>query len=213
MQRITVEPMNILMIDNHDSFTYNLVHYMEDASYDVEVIVIKPEYLYKGIMTEKQISGIVISPGPSHPKDRPEVMAFIREHWTDVPILGVCLGHQLLWHMSGGTVERGDRPVHGHVSLIHHEGSGLFEDIPSPFHVTRYHSLVCTGLVPEGFEISARTEAGTVMGIQHKEYNIAGLQYHPEAILSENGRRQLETFIRKAQEGDAHARTCEVQEG
>ncbi|AKG73182.1 para-aminobenzoate synthetase component 2 [Salinicoccus halodurans] len=205
--------MNILMIDNHDSFTYNLVHYMESGVYDIEMIVIKPEDLYEGIMTEKEISGIVISPGPSHPADRPDVIDFLRRQWTRVPILGICLGHQLLWHMAGGTVGRGERPVHGHVSLINHDGSWLFEDIPSSFNVTRYHSLVCYGETPEGFEISARTEDGVVMAIRHKRYDIAGLQYHPEAILSENGKRQLESFIRKVMEGGHHVRTREVQEG
>lgn len=205
--------MNILMIDNHDSFTYNLVHYMESSAYDVEVIVIKPEALYDGIMTEKEISGIVISPGPSHPADRPEVIDFIERQWTTVPILGICLGHQLLWHMSGGMVERGERPVHGHVSSINHDGRGLFEGITSPFHITRYHSLVCSGMVPEDFEISAETEDGVVMGIRHKKYVIEGFQYHPEAILSENGKEQLELFIRKIMEGDHHVRPYKVQEG
>lgn len=204
--------MNILMIDNHDSFTYNLVHYMEDSPYDVEVIVIKPEGLYDGIMEEKKISGIVISPGPSHPADRPDVIDFIRKEWTSVPILGICLGHQLLWHLAGGTVGRGERPVHGHVSAVCHDGSWLFEGVPSPFDVTRYHSLVCYGPVPDGFEISARADGGVVMAFRHREYDIAGLQYHPEAILSENGKSQLESFIRRVMEGGHHVRTHEIQE-
>lgn len=205
--------MNILMIDNHDSFTYNLVHYMESSAYDVEVVVMKPEDLYEGLMEEKKIAGIVISPGPSHPADRPDVIDFIKDQWTRTPILGICLGHQLLWYMSGGRVERGARPVHGHVSPIRHDGRGLFRDIPSPFQITRYHSLVCSGPVPAGFEISAETEEGVVMGIRHKEYDIAGLQYHPEAILSENGKKQLASFIRTVMEGGHHVRTHKVQEG
>ncbi|KKK34511.1 hypothetical protein WN59_07220 [Salinicoccus sediminis] len=203
--------MNILMIDNHDSFTYNLVHYMEDSASDIEVIVTKPEALYGGMMEELDISGIVISPGPSHPSDRPEVIDFINDAWGTVPILGICLGHQMLWHMAGGTVGRGARPIHGHVSAAIHDGGWMFGDIPSPFNVARYHSLVAEGEVPPGFEVSAWTGDGVVMAIRHKEHDIAGLQYHPEAILSEHGKKQLESFIRTVMEGGHHVRTHEIQ--
>lgn len=205
--------MNILMIDNHDSFTYNLVHYIEAGSFGANVTVVQPGSLSDGIMEEKHIGGIVISPGPSHPADRPEVIDFVRKYWHSVPVLGICLGQQMLWHMSGGSVERGVRPVHGHAFDIHHDGGWLFEGLPDEFKATRYHSLVCANPVPSEFEVCAWASDGTLMGIRHREYKVAGLQYHPEAILSEHGEEQLDSFIRTVWEGDLNAGSRKIQEG
>ncbi|MFA7745617.1 anthranilate synthase component II [Salinicoccus roseus] len=200
--------MKILMIDNYDSFTYNLVHYLEDVPQVAEVLVRTPDELSQ--VRLEDISGVIISPGPSHPADRREVMDFIESCWSSHPILGICLGHQMLWHMAGGMVGRGVRPVHGHVSEITHDGQGLFAGLPDVFAVTRYHSLVCSGEVPHGFTVSARTADGVVMAIRHLDYPIYGLQYHPEAILSEYGREQLGRFISFLKEGEMDAGPCKV---
>lgn len=200
--------MKILIIDNYDSFTYNLVHYLEDDPEVTEVVVRTPDELVQTCLED--VSGIIISPGPSHPADRQEVMDFIERCWRSHPVLGICLGHQMLWHMAGGTVGRGVRPVHGHVSEITHDGKGLFRGLPNDFTVTRYHSLVCSGEAPHGFIVSARTADGVVMAIRHEEYPVYGLQYHPEAILSEYGREQLGRFISMLKEGEMDAGPCKV---
>lgn len=191
--------MKILMIDNYDSFTYNLVHYMEDNPYDVEILIKTPNELNEISIEEEEIIGMVISPGPSHPRDRQDVMDFVKEHWSRVPIFGICLGHQMLWHMTGGEVIRGERPIHGHTYEISHSGNFIFEGVRDPLTVTRYHSLVCAGQSAE-FEVTAQSDDGVNMAIQHKKLPIYGVQYHPEAILSADGREQLFNFIKIALE-------------
>lgn len=191
--------MKILMIDNYDSFTYNLVHYMESNPYDVEIMVRTPDFLHGVSLESEGIIGIVISPGPSHPADRQDVIDFISQHWGHVPILGICLGHQMLWHMGGGSVIRGARPIHGHTYDISHDGGALFEGVAMPLTVTRYHSLVCAGESSE-FDITAKSDDGVNMAIQHVKLPIYGVQYHPEAILSSDGRKQLFNFIKIALE-------------
>lgn len=191
--------MKILMIDNYDSFTYNLVHYMEGKPYDVEILIKTPDELEHISIEREKIIGMVISPGPSHPKDRQEVIDFIGRHWERVPILGICLGHQMLWHMTGGDVIRGERPIHGHTYEIRHSGHFIFEGVRQPLRVTRYHSLVCAG-ESTAFEVTAQSDDGVNMAIQHKSLPIYGVQYHPEAILSLDGRKQLFNFIKIAME-------------
>ncbi len=191
--------MKILMIDNYDSFTYNLVHYMEGNPYDVEILIKTPDELEYISIEREKIIGMVISPGPSHPKDRQEVIDFIGRHWERVPILGICLGHQMLWHMTGGDVIRGERPIHGHTYEIRHSGHFIFEGVRQPLRVTRYHSLVCAG-ESTAFEVTAQSDDGVNMAIQHKSLPIYGVQYHPEAILSLDGRKQLFNFIKIAME-------------
>jgi len=191
--------MKILMIDNYDSFTYNLVHYMEGNPYDVEILIKTPDELEHISIEREKIIGMVISPGPSHPKDRQEVIDFIGRHWERVPILGICLGHQMLWHMTGGDVIRGERPIHGHTYEIRHSGHFIFEGVRQPLRVTRYHSLVCAG-ESTAFEVTAQSDDGVNMAIQHKSLPIYGVQYHPEAILSLEGRKQLFNFIKIAME-------------
>lgn len=191
--------MKILMIDNYDSFTYNLVHYMEGKPYDVEILIKTPDELEYISIEREKIIGMVISPGPSHPKDRQEVIDFIGRHWERVPILGICLGHQMLWHMTGGDVIRGERPIHGHTYEIRHSGHFIFEGVRQPLRVTRYHSLVCAG-ESTAFEVTAQSDDGVNMAIQHKSLPIYGVQYHPEAILSLDGRKQLFNFIKIAME-------------
>ncbi|SOC44441.1 anthranilate synthase component 2/para-aminobenzoate synthetase component 2 [Salinicoccus kekensis] len=191
--------MKILMIDNYDSFTYNLVHYMESNPYGVEIMVKTPDLLHEVSAGPENIIGIIISPGPSHPADRQDVIDFVSRHWGLLPIFGICLGHQMLWHMTGGKVIRGERPVHGHTYDISHTGKFIFEDVGMPLTVTRYHSLVCAGESSE-FEITAKSDDGVNMAIQHVKYPIYGVQYHPEAILSSDGRKQLFNFINIALE-------------
>ena len=187
------------MIDNYDSFTYNLVHYMENNPYEVEIMIKTPHELHELSIDEENIIGMVISPGPSPPKDRQDVINFVEENWGTVPIFGICLGHQMLWHMTGGDVIRGERPVHGHTYDIRHSGSGIFEDVGQPLTVTRYHSLVCAGESTE-FNVTAQSDDGVNMAIQHKNLPIYGVQYHPEAILSSDGKKQLFNFIKIALE-------------
>lgn len=179
----------ILMIDNYDSFTYNIIHYLEQLD-AVEVEIVMPHELST---YDSVFDAIVISPGPSHPKDRTDTIDFVESHWTTCPILGICLGHQMLWYMTGGRVTHGNRPIHGHVYGVHHTATHLFAELGSPFDVTRYHSLVTVG-ENAVFEVSATTEDAVIMAISHKTLPIYGLQYHPEAILSEHGLAQLRAF-------------------
>ncbi|WP_462419908.1 anthranilate synthase component II [Salinicoccus sp. Marseille-QA3877] len=191
--------MKILMINNYDSFTYNLVHYMEGNPYDVEILIKTPDELAGVSIDQENIIGTVISPGPSHPKDRQDVIDFVGQNWERVPIFGICLGHQMLWHMTGGDVVRGERPIHGHTYEIPHTGKFIFEGVRQPLTVTRYHSLVCAGESLE-FDVTAQSADGVNMAIQHKTLPIFGVQYHPEAILSADGRKQLFNFIKIALE-------------
>lgn len=186
--------MKILMIDNYDSFTYNIVHYMESNPYGVEILIKTPDELDEVSIERQNIIGMVISPGPSHPKDRQDVIDFVEQHWHRAPILGICLGHQLLWHMTGGSVVRGERPIHGHIYEIQHSKDHIFEGVGQPLTVTRYHSLVCAGESSE-FDVTAYSNDGVNMAIRHKELPIFGVQYHPEAILSSDGQKQLFNFI------------------
>lgn len=179
----------ILMIDNYDSFTYNIIHYLEQLD-SVEVEVVQPHELST---YDNAFDAIVISPGPSHPEDRRDTLDFVKSYFTTCPILGICLGHQMLWHMTGGRVTHGKRPIHGHVYKVHHASTHLFEGLSSPFNVTRYHSLVTVG-ENDAFEVSATTKDDVIMAIHHKTLPVYGLQYHPEAILSEHGLAQLRAF-------------------
>ncbi|MFB9859565.1 anthranilate synthase component II [Salinicoccus siamensis] len=195
--------MKLLMIDNYDSFTYNIIHYLEKARQDIEVVTITPAML--DFIDMKDIAGMIISPGPSHPGARPEVIDFVGRYWGTMPILGVCLGHQMLWHMCGGRVAHGSRPIHGHTFEISHDGGTLFKGLPERFSVTRYHSLTCLGEVPEGLMVSAWTDEGDIMAIRHKSLPIYGMQYHPESILSEWGLDQLRLFIEEMEKGEENA--------
>ncbi|MDO8953916.1 MAG: aminodeoxychorismate/anthranilate synthase component II [Gammaproteobacteria bacterium] len=185
---------NLLMIDNYDSFTYNLVRYFEELGVQVktvlhdkisllEVEMLKPDY-------------IVISPGPKTPKEAGISNEIIRHFAGRIPILGVCLGHQCIGDIFGAKVVQAE-PVHGKISLIYHSNTGMFTDLPSPFTATRYHSLIVKDL-PDTLEMTAWTESygqRIVMGIRHKEYPIEGVQFHPESILTEHGHQLLRNFL------------------
>jgi anthranilate synthase component II len=189
----------ILLIDNYDSFTYNLRHYFGELGAEVEVI--RNDQISAEDAVEKGKDGIVISPGPGTPDDAGICMDVIRlAAEKNVPVLGVCLGHQCIGQVFGGKVIRAPQPMHGKVSRIHRRNKGLFQEFPSPFSATRYHSLIVEReSLPTCLEIMAETDDRLIMAMQHKEKNIHGVQFHPESIASEYGHDLLKNFLKLAQ--------------
>ncbi len=186
--------MKILLIDNYDSFTYNLVHYFAELGAEVEVVRNDATNIAE-ILSQKP-DGIVISPGPGEPKDAGICPQIIREIGGKIPIFGVCLGHQAIGEVFGGKVSR-TAPLHGKTSLIYNDNKGVFAGLPSPFTATRYHSLVVErDNLPDCLEITAWTKDGLIMGLQHKEYAIHGVQFHPESIATEHGHQLLGNFLK-----------------
>lgn len=184
----------ILMIDNYDSFTYNLVHYL--AELGEEVVVHRNDKLGLEDIGKLNPDMLVVSPGPCTPKEAGISIEAIKEFAGRMPILGVCLGHQSIAYAYGGKIVRADRLLHGKTSEIHHDGKGIYKDIPDPFEATRYHSLIVNKeSLPEIFEITAWTDEGEIMGIRHKEHMIEGVQFHPESILTKHGKDLLKNFI------------------
>jgi anthranilate synthase/aminodeoxychorismate synthase-like glutamine amidotransferase len=185
----------ILVIDNYDSFTYNLVQYLGEMGQEVrvhrndkitadEIAAVKPDHL-------------LVSPGPCDPKQAGISVAAIRRFAGEIPILGVCLGHQSIGHAFGGRIVRADRLMHGKTSPIRHDGRGVFAGVPQEFTATRYHSLLIErATLPDCLEISAETAEGEIMGVRHKTLPVEGVQFHPESVLTEHGRQILENFIR-----------------
>lgn len=184
----------LLLIDNFDSFTYNLVHAFEILG--VEVKVVKNNQLNVDQCLQLNPQWIVISPGPGTPSQAGISMDLILKAAGKIPVLGVCLGHQAIAEAFGGTVLRAQKAVHGFLSQIMHEGSGIFRNLPSPFLATRYHSLIVDGLT-ENVQVTARTANGEIMGIRHKDYPIEGIQFHPEALLTEWGMTLLNNFLNR----------------
>jgi len=184
----------LLVIDNYDSFTYNLVQYFGELGADPVVKrndAITPEEVEK-VRPER----IVISPGPGTPADAGISMEVIRRMGKTTPILGVCLGHQCIAEVYGGKVVRAERLMHGKTSPIRHEGSGVFAGLPNPFEATRYHSLIVEkSSVPACLRITADTAEGEIMGLQHRELPVHGVQFHPESILSREGKDLLRNFL------------------
>lgn len=184
----------ILVIDNYDSFTYNLVQYLGELGQQVEVRR-NDEIDLAGIEALNP-DHILISPGPCTPNEAGISLALIEHFKGKIPILGVCLGHQSIGQVFGGEVVRAERLMHGKTSPILHDGKTLFKDIPSPFTATRYHSLIVKReTLPDCLEISAETEEGEIMGLRHKEYPIEGVQFHPESIITDHGLRLLSNFL------------------
>jgi len=182
------------LIDNYDSFTFNLYHYLRELG--VEVRVIRNDAATVDEILGQAPEGIVISPGPGRPENAGITEALIEAAAGKVPLLGVCLGHQGIGHVFGGRIERAQQVMHGKVSSIRHDGTGLFTGIESPFTATRYHSLiVARESVPASLRITAETEDGTVMGLEHERFALFGVQFHPESIASEHGHRLLRNFI------------------
>ncbi len=184
----------VLLIDNYDSFVYNLVQYLGELG--EEPVVYRNDAVTTGEIRELAPSHIVISPGPCSPLEAGISNDVIRAFGGEVPILGVCLGHQSIGHVFGGRVVRAARVMHGKTSMIRHDGRRAFAGVPSPFEATRYHSLVIEReTMPECLEITAETDMGEVMGVRHRELPIEGVQFHPEAILTEHGHRMLRNFL------------------
>ena len=184
----------VLMIDNYDSFTYNLVHYLGELGQQVEVR--RNDCLDFDFVDDLDPDMIVISPGPCTPKEAGLSVDVIKRYVGKKPILGVCLGHQAVGYAYGANIVRAERLLHGKTSPIIHDGKTSFRDLPNPFEATRYHSLLVEeGSLPPEFEISAWTEEGEIMGIRHKEFPVEGVQFHPESILTECGKDLLRNFI------------------
>jgi anthranilate synthase/aminodeoxychorismate synthase-like glutamine amidotransferase len=185
----------LLMIDNYDSFTYNLVQYLGELGAEVEVVRNDAESVDR--LLARGSDGLVISPGPGDPDDAGvSVEAIPRFAGAGLPVLGVCLGHQSIGAAYGGRIVRARSIMHGKVSRIEHDGRGLFAGIPSPFEATRYHSLVIEeASLPACLEISARTADGEIMGVRHRALPIAGVQFHPESIMTGQGKAILGNFL------------------
>ena len=194
-----------LLIDNYDSFTYNLVHYLGEEG--AEILVKRNDALSAEAAMALKPQGIVLSPGPCDPDKAGICLDLIRLAAGRVPVLGVCLGHQAIGQNFGGRVVRAPAPMHGKVSDIRHGAKGVFEDIPSPFHATRYHSLIVArdGL-PDCLEVTAETADGLIMGLQHRSHPIFGVQFHPESIASEHGHLLLRNFLKLAGHNSAGPR-------
>ena len=185
----------VLVIDNYDSFTYNLVQYLGEMQADLQVH--RNDQITLDQIRALKPDRILVSPGPCSPKDSGLSNDIIRTFGPELPVVGVCLGHQCIGHVFGGTVVVNGRMMHGKTSLIRHHGQDLFEGMPNPFRATRYHSLVIQrDTLPACLEITADTEEGEIMGVRHKEYPIWGVQFHPESILTENGRQMLRNFLK-----------------
>lgn len=184
----------ILMIDNYDSFTYNLVQYLGELGADLRVF--RNDKISLEEIEELNPSYIVVSPGPCTPNEAGISMEVVKRFGPEIPLLGVCLGHQAIAQVFGGKVVRAPVPVHGKVSEIYHDGKSIYQNIPSPFTATRYHSLIAErSSLPPSLEISAWTEDGLIMGLRHKEYPIEGIQFHPESILTPEGKKILKNFL------------------
>lgn len=182
-----------LMIDNYDSFVYNLKAYFEELGR--EIMVRRSDQINIEEIEKMQPEGIILSPGPKRPWDAVRCVETVKWFQGKIPILGVCLGHQVLGHCCGAVVEKGSRPMHGKVTGIRNNGTGLFEGLPEKFKVTRYHSLVVReDSIPEEYRVDAVAEDGAVMGISHRESPLYGVQFHPEAVLTEYGHELLENF-------------------
>jgi len=184
----------ILMIDNYDSFVYNLVHYLMQLNEEVKVV--RNDEISVSKIREMKPDIIVISPGPCTPLESGVSVDIIRELKGEIPILGICLGHQTIAQEFGANIIKANSPVHGKVFEIKHDGKGVFKDLKNPLKVTRYHSLVVDReSLPDDLEISAELYDGQIMGIRHKKFLIEGVQFHPEAILTEQGLELLENFL------------------
>jgi len=194
----------ILVIDNYDSFTYNLVQYLGEMG--EELVVYRNDEITVDEIERMSPDRIVISPGPCTPREAGVSVETIRRLAGKVPLLGVCLGHQSIGAAFGGEIVRARAPMHGKTSLIHHDGKGVFCGLENPFVATRYHSLVIRReSVPECLKVSAWTEDGEIMGVRHREFPVEGVQFHPESILTRAGKELLRNFVSGAWEPEAGA--------
>jgi anthranilate synthase component II len=189
----------LLLIDNYDSFTYNLFHYLGELG--AEVVVKRNDELTAAQALAMKPEGIVLSPGPCDPDRAGICLDLITAGGADVPILGVCLGHQAIGQAYGGKVVRAPEPMHGKVSRIHHTGKSVFRGLNNDFNATRYHSLtIAPDSMPHDLEVTATSSDGVIMGVMHKKLPVHGVQFHPESIASENGHAMLQNFLNIAKD-------------
>jgi anthranilate synthase component II len=189
----------LLLIDNYDSFTYNLFHYLGELG--AEVVVKRNDALSAREALGMGAEGIVLSPGPCTPNEAGICLDVIREAKGQVPILGVCLGHQAIGQVYGGKVVRAPSPMHGKLSRIHHTGKSVFRGLNNDFEATRYHSLtIAPESMPDALEVTAKADDGVIMGVMHKTHPVHGVQFHPESIASENGHALLANFLALARD-------------
>jgi anthranilate synthase/aminodeoxychorismate synthase-like glutamine amidotransferase len=185
--------MHILLLDNYDSFTYNLAQYLGELGH--APLVYRNDEITVGEIEAMKPDRIVISPGPGRPEDAGASVEIVRTLGARVPVFGVCLGHQAIGHAFGGEVVRAPVLMHGKTSTIRHDGRGVFGGVSQPFVAGRYHSLIVADPPPALLEISARTEDGIIMGLRHKQWPIHGVQFHPESVLTGEGRKILRNFL------------------
>ena len=187
----------LLVIDNYDSFTYNLVHYAQELG--AKTHIVRNDDISVDQALELGAKAVLLSPGPCTPNEAGICLDLIKEAPVDLPILGICLGQQSIGQAFGGKVIRAKEIMHGKISPIHHDGTGLFEGLTNPFNATRYHSLAVERVtLPDDLLVDAWTEDGEIMGLRHKERPIFGLQFHPESIASENGHALIDRFLKIA---------------
>ena len=194
----------LLLIDNYDSFTYNLYQYLSELG--AEVVTHRNDKITLEDIDEMAPDGIVISPGPCTPKEAGISNDVIRRFGETIPTLGVCLGHQCVGYVYGAVVDQAGEIRHGKTSMVHHNGAGVLAGLPNPFEAIRYHSLVVySETVPDCLEVTARTENGLIMGLRHKEHPVEGVQFHPESIMTPDGKHLLQNFLDRV-EGYKQAR-------
>ena len=185
--------MKVLLLDNYDSFTYNLAQYLGELGHAPAVH--RNDAITLGEIEALKPDRIVISPGPGRPEDAGLTVDAIRQFGRRIPIFGVCLGHQGIGHAFGGEVVRAPVVMHGKVSSVQHDGRGVFSGVSQPFVAGRYHSLIVADPPPEALEISARTDEGIIMGLRHREWPVHGVQFHPESVLTGEGMKILRNFL------------------
>lgn len=186
----------ILVIDNYDSFTFNLVQYIKTIG--EEVIIRRNDQVTLEEIEDMQPDFILISPGPGNPDTAGISLDVVKQFHSYIPILGVCLGHQIIAQAFGGMVQKALQPMHGKTSYITHDGCSVFRDLPTPLQVTRYHSLVVdTSTLPSCLEITAKTKDDEIMAIRHKHYRVEGVQFHPESIMTDNGLQMIRNFFQQ----------------
>ena len=186
----------IVLIDNYDSFTYNLVQRLGEIDPSIELLVARNDQITVEDIEARHPSHIIISPGPCTPREAGVSNAVVEKFGPVIPLLGVCLGHQCIGHAFGAKIVRADRIMHGKTSMIHHDGKGIYRGLSNPFEATRYHSLVIQpGTLRDDFEVVARTDRDEIMGVRHKSWPLEGVQYHPESFLTLEGVKLLQNFI------------------
>jgi len=198
---------SILVVDNFDSFVFNIVQYLQQLGADVTV-------KRNDVVTVADLAdhdGLLISPGPGTPSESGNCRLLIEAAAGNIPVLGVCLGHQLIGEMFGGTVDRAPELMHGKTSMVHHSGVGVLAGLPQPFRATRYHSLaLLADTVPDILEVTGRTDTGIVMAVRHRELAIEGVQFHPESVLTEGGHRLLANWLVECGDDTAIARSASL---